>query len=124
MPDDTPAHSYQTGVDIASLASNAEVTVYPWREPPELKERSIDRMRTFLKTHQPVTPSPLSPGGFGALPILAQPAARKPVLRLRLEIVGVVALRATGSRARQRGGLSMRRVSRPVVMRDHSCRRP
>jgi hypothetical protein len=42
-------------VDIASLAPNAEVTVYPWREPPELKERTINRLRTFLKAHQPVT---------------------------------------------------------------------
>jgi hypothetical protein len=30
LPDDTPAHAYQTSVDIASLAPNAEVTVYPW----------------------------------------------------------------------------------------------
>jgi hypothetical protein len=29
MPDDTPAHPYQTAVDVASLAPNAEVTVYP-----------------------------------------------------------------------------------------------
>ena len=43
MPDDTPAHPYQTSVDIASLAPNAEVTVYPWREPPELKARTINR---------------------------------------------------------------------------------
>jgi hypothetical protein len=27
IPDDTPAHPYQTSVDIASLAPNAEVTV-------------------------------------------------------------------------------------------------
>ena len=57
MPDDTPAHPYQTSVDIASLAPNAEVTVYPWREPPELKERTINRVRIFLKAHQPVTAS-------------------------------------------------------------------
>jgi hypothetical protein len=42
-------------VDIASLAPKAEVTVYPWKEPPELKERTIDRVRTFLKGHQPQT---------------------------------------------------------------------
>jgi hypothetical protein len=34
LPDDTPAHAYQTSVDIASLAPNAEVTVYPWKAPP------------------------------------------------------------------------------------------
>ena len=55
MPDDTPAHSYQVAVDIASLAPNAEVTVYPWKEPPELKARTISRVRTFLKAHQPAT---------------------------------------------------------------------
>jgi len=54
LPDDTPAHAYQTSVDIASLAPNAEVTVYPWKDPPELKARTINRVRTFLKAHQPV----------------------------------------------------------------------
>jgi hypothetical protein len=55
LPDDTPAHPYQTAMDIASLAPNGEVTVYPWKEPPELKARTIERVRTFLKAHQPVT---------------------------------------------------------------------
>jgi pimeloyl-ACP methyl ester carboxylesterase len=55
LPDDTPAHAYQTAVDVASLAPNAEVTVYPWKEPPELKARTINRVRTFLKAHQPST---------------------------------------------------------------------
>jgi hypothetical protein len=36
------------------LAPNAEVTGYPWREPPELKERTINRVRTFLQAHQPM----------------------------------------------------------------------
>ena len=53
LPDDTPAHAYQTAVDVASLAPNAEVTVYPWNEPPELKARTINRVRKFLKQHQP-----------------------------------------------------------------------
>jgi hypothetical protein len=55
LPDDTPAHAYQTAVDVASLAPNAEVSVYPWKEPPELKARTINRVRTFLKRHQPST---------------------------------------------------------------------
>ena len=53
LPDDTPAHAYQTAVDVASLAPNADVTVYPWKDPPELKARTINRVRTFLKTHRP-----------------------------------------------------------------------
>src|SRR5262245_54773058 len=55
LPDDTPAHAYQTAVDVASLAPNAEVSVYPWKEPPELKARTVNRVRTFLKRHQPAT---------------------------------------------------------------------
>jgi pimeloyl-ACP methyl ester carboxylesterase len=55
LPDDTPAHAYQTAVDIASLAPKAEVTVYPWKDPPELKARTINRVRAFLKAHQPST---------------------------------------------------------------------
>src|SRR5260370_31996828 len=48
LPDDTPAHPYQTSVDIASLAPNADVSVYPWNKPPELKARTINRARSFL----------------------------------------------------------------------------
>jgi pimeloyl-ACP methyl ester carboxylesterase len=55
MPDDAAAHPYQVSVDIASLAPNAEVTVFPWKEPPELKARTINRVRSFLKAHQPLT---------------------------------------------------------------------
>jgi len=35
-------------------APNAEITVFPWREPPELKARTINRVRTFLKSHVPM----------------------------------------------------------------------
>jgi hypothetical protein len=54
LPDDTPAHAYQTAVDVASLAPNAEISVYPWKAPPELKARTINRARNFLKAHLPV----------------------------------------------------------------------
>ena len=53
LPDDTSSHPLQTSIDVASLAPNAEITVFPWREPPELKARTINRVRTFLKSHIP-----------------------------------------------------------------------
>jgi hypothetical protein len=53
LPDDTPAHPLQVSIAIASLAPNAEITVFPRKEPPELKARTIDRARSFLKRHQP-----------------------------------------------------------------------
>ena len=57
LPDDSDAHAYQASVDVASLAPNAEVTVYPWANPPELKARTINRARSFLKAHLPATAS-------------------------------------------------------------------
>ena len=55
LPDDTPAHAYQVAIDVASLAPNADISVYPWKDPPELKARTINRVRNFLKTHLPAT---------------------------------------------------------------------
>ena len=54
LPDDTPSHPLQTSIDVASLAPNAEITVFPWREPPELKARTINRVRAFLKSQIPM----------------------------------------------------------------------
>ena len=55
LPDGTAAHAYQTAVDITSLAPNADVSVYPWKDPPELKAQAMNRVRRFLKTHLPIT---------------------------------------------------------------------
>src|SRR3954468_10705575 len=52
LPDDVVAHPLVVSVDIASLCPNAEITVFPWKEPPELTARTINRARTFLKRHQ------------------------------------------------------------------------
>jgi len=53
MPDDTPAHPYQTSADIAALAPKSQSTVFPWREPKDLLEKTIDQVRVFLRSHQP-----------------------------------------------------------------------
>jgi pimeloyl-ACP methyl ester carboxylesterase len=54
MPDDVPAHPYQVSMDVFKLAPNAEVTLYPWKEPRELVAQAVARVREFLKRHQPV----------------------------------------------------------------------
>jgi len=54
LPDDIVAHPLVTSIDIASLCPNAEITVFPWKDPPELKARTINRARTFLKRYQTV----------------------------------------------------------------------
>jgi hypothetical protein len=52
LPDDVVAHPLVASIDVASLCPNAEITVFPWKEPPELKARTINRARTFLKRFQ------------------------------------------------------------------------
>ena len=54
LPDDTAAHAYQVAIDVASLAPNADISVYPWKDPPELKARTINKVRSFLKRQLPV----------------------------------------------------------------------
>ena len=49
LPDDVAAHPLVASIDVASLCPNAEITVFPWKEPAELKARTINRGRTFLK---------------------------------------------------------------------------
>ena len=51
LPDQTQAHSFKVAIEIASLAPKADVNVYPWMTPPELRDRTAERTRVFLKTH-------------------------------------------------------------------------
>src|SRR5258708_8680540 len=43
LPDDVVAHPLVASIDVASLCPNAEITVFPWKDPPELKARTINR---------------------------------------------------------------------------------
>src|ERR1700691_4217043 len=54
LPDDTASHPLQTSIDVASLAPNSDITVFPWRSPEELRQRTISKVRTFLKSHMPM----------------------------------------------------------------------
>ena len=52
LPDNVDAHPIEASIDVASLCPNAEITVFPWKDQPELKARTINRARAFLKRHQ------------------------------------------------------------------------
>ncbi len=39
----------------ASVASRAEVTVYPWRAPKDLLAQTVSQVREFLRAPHPVT---------------------------------------------------------------------
>jgi pimeloyl-ACP methyl ester carboxylesterase len=53
MPDDAAAHPYACAMETARLAANAEVSIYPWREPAGHMELALRHARTFLKAHTP-----------------------------------------------------------------------
>src|SRR3984957_18930806 len=53
MPDDTASHPLQGWGEVAALAPRAQSGVLPWREPAELKAKTIEQVRAFLRTHQP-----------------------------------------------------------------------
>jgi pimeloyl-ACP methyl ester carboxylesterase len=53
-PDDIPAHPYKVAMEVAGLAPNAEVTIYPWKDSAEHLEEAVEHARRFLRQHQPV----------------------------------------------------------------------
>jgi hypothetical protein len=53
-PDDVPAHPYKVAMEVASLAPNAEVTIYPWKDSQAHIDEVVEHARRFLKAHEPV----------------------------------------------------------------------
>ena len=53
LPDDVPAHPYAVAMESARLAANAQVSLYPWKNPPELIPLALRHIGTFLKAHCP-----------------------------------------------------------------------
>lgn len=51
LPDDVPAHPYAVAMESARLAPNAQVSLYPWKQPPEHVPLALRHIRTFLKAH-------------------------------------------------------------------------
>ena len=55
LPDDTPAHSYAVAMECAMLAPQAEVSMFPWKEPPERIPIAVRQVRSFLRAHRPAS---------------------------------------------------------------------
>jgi pimeloyl-ACP methyl ester carboxylesterase len=51
LPDDVPAHPYAVAMEAARLAPNAQVSLYPWKEPPELLPLALRHIRMFLQAN-------------------------------------------------------------------------
>jgi pimeloyl-ACP methyl ester carboxylesterase len=53
LPDDVPAHPYAVAMECAMLAPNAEVSMFPWKEPKERIPLAVRQIRSFLRAHRP-----------------------------------------------------------------------
>jgi pimeloyl-ACP methyl ester carboxylesterase len=55
LPDDVPAHPYAVAMESALIAPNAQVSLYPWKEPKERIPLAVRHVRSFLRAHRPET---------------------------------------------------------------------
>lgn len=54
LPGNDPAHPTGVGLELARLLPNAEL-LENWKAPPEVVPNTVQRIRTFLHAHTPVT---------------------------------------------------------------------
>jgi pimeloyl-ACP methyl ester carboxylesterase len=53
LPDDIPPHPYAVAMEAAMLAPNAEVSIFPWKEPKERIPVAVRQIHSFLRAHRP-----------------------------------------------------------------------
>jgi pimeloyl-ACP methyl ester carboxylesterase len=53
LPDDIPAHPLAVAMETVMLAPRSEVSIYPWKEPPERIPIAVRQVRSFLRSHRP-----------------------------------------------------------------------
>jgi pimeloyl-ACP methyl ester carboxylesterase len=53
LPDEVPAHPYAVAMECAMLAPNAEVSIFPWKQPKERIPLAVRQIRSFLRAHRP-----------------------------------------------------------------------
>ena len=53
LPDDIPAHPYAVAMETVMLAPNSEVSIFPWKDPPDRIPIAVRQVRSFLRAHVP-----------------------------------------------------------------------
>ena len=53
LPDDIPAHPYAVAMETAMLAPQAEVSMFPWKDPKARIPLAVRQIRSFLRAHRP-----------------------------------------------------------------------
>jgi pimeloyl-ACP methyl ester carboxylesterase len=54
LPDDSPPHPYAPAMESALLAPNAQVSLFPWKDPADRIPLAVRHIRSFLRAHRPV----------------------------------------------------------------------
>ena len=55
LPDDVPAHPYDVAMEAAMLAPQAELSMFPWKQPTERIPLAVRQIRSFLRAHRPAS---------------------------------------------------------------------
>jgi len=53
LPDDIPPHPYKVAMEVAMLAPNSQVSLYPWKDTPDKVPLAVRHIRMFLESNRP-----------------------------------------------------------------------
>jgi hypothetical protein len=55
LPDDVPPHPFKVAMEVAMLAPNSQVSLYPWKDTPDKIPLAVRHIRMFLESNRPAT---------------------------------------------------------------------
>ena len=55
LPDDVPAHPLAVAMEAAMLAPKSQISLYPWKQPPERIPLAVRHIRSFLRANRPAS---------------------------------------------------------------------
>ena len=79
LPDDVPPHPYKVAMEVAMLAPNSQVSLYPWKDTPDKVPLAVRHIRMFLEANRPAG-GDRAEGGGGL--------AASPPIRRRCRVYG------------------------------------
>jgi pimeloyl-ACP methyl ester carboxylesterase len=53
LPDDIPPHPFKVAMEVAMLAPNSQVSLYPWKDTPDKVPLAVRHIRMFLESNRP-----------------------------------------------------------------------
>jgi pimeloyl-ACP methyl ester carboxylesterase len=53
LPDDVPPHPFKVAMEVAMLAPNSQVSLYPWKDTPDKIPLAVRHIRMFLEMNRP-----------------------------------------------------------------------